>query len=169
MAWALSLSWRHHPIPRPPPLFCFLSLPPPSRPRLAEGEEQSRRRAGRSEMAAGLSCLKWRSRARLGTAVLLCSPAAAETVGWWRRSGKVSGVDPTSRHVPGESGPLREASLRGRGGLSTSKSLRDGCPWPRGEGEKLVARDARPSCFLAFVIGLRSHPLRVWFTPRAKG
>lgn len=34
----------------------------------------------RSEMAAAVSFVKWRAPALLGTAALLCSPAAAETI-----------------------------------------------------------------------------------------
>lgn len=155
------------------PRLCFSSLPPPSSPRrlaldLVQASLKVRTEAparGGSEMAADWSCLRWRSRARLGTRrSLRCS---CKLMGW-------KGVGTTScrqhRWHPGARairrsgwatawseppGAWRSAGSAHRRHSAPPRVTADGCPWPRGDrgGKK-----PGPSCFLAFVIGLRSCP-----------
>lgn len=116
-------------------------------------------------MAAGWSCLRWRSRARLGSGRSL--PCSCKLMGWKgvaRLRVDSTGDIPGREQSRGQGGLRREASLRGRGGPRAAhtgdtpplpESRRDCCPWPRGDrgGKK-----PGPSCFLAFVIGLRFCP-----------
>lgn len=94
-------------------------------------------------MAAGWSCLRWRSRARLGTGRSL--PCSCKLMGWKgvaRLRVDSTGDIPGREQSRGQGGLRREASLRGRGGPRAAhtddtpplpESRRDCCPWPRGD------------------------------------